>query len=538
MICLVHALVLSRVWVLTLALVFIFVAGIGRSVAEDSKIGRAELRSQIQRFALRYSQQLSQDIDDAVIGVKSPKLRLDLLGQRTDISVNAFHIALGPYPDVNLMDLLVFVSLERAVIQEYWVPKVLKKNGTKLLATSRQLESEAWQIGAKLLSDQQRQELRRLIRDWRARNPDLVYVEGIRFGDFADQFEASSLVKASRPGFLLPEVGEAVVVLDEVRVFSERLLFYVQALPGILHAYTSLTLLGALAEPSTQRLLADANRVSREVKRFNDTLADAVGLVSGPALERTAVGAERASQEFGRFNDTFAEAVGLMSGPALERTAVGAERASQQFVRFNDTFAEAVGLLSAPALERTAVGAERASQQFARFNDTFERATGLFTGWPEGDAANAPARVVLADVRETLDSSKQLATTVNTTMASVERTVAQIDGTIDKLVAIIPEEPEERADERRDLQQLMIETAATAGKIEGLLLTFDKLLVAVDDQEVPPAVVRIIERVDRDASGWIEQGFVYGLILILVFMASGVIAMLTYRFLHFKLFAV
>ncbi len=472
MICLARALVLSRVWVLTLALVFTIVAGIGRSVAEDSKIGRAELRSQIQRFALRYSQQLSQDIDDAMIGVKSPKLRLDLLGQRTDISVNAFHIALGPYPDVNLMDLLVFVSLERAVIQEYWVPKVLRKNGAKLLATSRRLESEAWQIGAKLLSDQQRQELRRLIRDWRARNPDLVYVEGIRFGDFADEFEASSLVKADTPGFLFPEVGEAVVVIDEVRVLSERLLFYVQALPGILHAYTSLTLLGALAEPSTQRLLADANRVSREVKRFNDT---------------------------------FAEAVGLMSGPALERTAVGAERASQEF---------------------------------ARFNDTFERATGLFTGWPEGDAANAPARVVLADVRETLDASKQLAITVNTTMASVERTVAQIDGTVDKVVALIPKEPEDRAEERRDLQQLMIETAVTAEKIEGLLLTFDRFLVAVDDQEAPPALIRIIDRVDRGASGWIGQGFVYGLILILVFMASGVIAMLAYRFLQLKLFAV
>ena len=104
--------------------------------------------------------------------------------------------------------------------------------------------------------------------------------------------------------------------------------------------------------------------------------------------------------------------------------------------------------------------------------------------------------------------------------------------------SLIPVEPEERADERRDLQQLMIETAATAEKIEGLLLTFDRLLVAVDDQEAPPAVIRIIDRVNRDTSGWIEQGFVYGLILILVFMASGVIAMLAYRFLQLKLFAV
>ena len=173
MICLARAFVLSRFWVLTLALAFIGVAGIDRSVAAESDIGRTELRSQIRQFVLRYSQQFSHGIDEETTGARSSKARLYLLSQRTAITVNAFHIALGPYSDVNFMDLLVFVSLERLVIEEYWVPKVLKKSGAKVLATSRQLESEAWQISAGILSDQQQRELRRIIRDWRAPTPEL-----------------------------------------------------------------------------------------------------------------------------------------------------------------------------------------------------------------------------------------------------------------------------------------------------------------------------------------------------------------------------
>ena len=67
MICLARAFVLSRVWVLTLALVVTVVAGIDRSVAEESKIGREELRSQIQRFVLRYSSQIGQSIDEVIV---------------------------------------------------------------------------------------------------------------------------------------------------------------------------------------------------------------------------------------------------------------------------------------------------------------------------------------------------------------------------------------------------------------------------------------------------------------------------------------
>ena len=137
-----------------------------------------------------------------------------------------------------------------------------------------------------------------------------------------------------------------------------------------------------------------------------------------------------------------------------------------------------------------------------------------------------------------LDSSTHLATVVNTTAASVERVFVQIDKTVNKVVALIPEELEERAEERLDLQQLMIETAVTAEKVEGLLNVLDRILATVDNREAPPAVIGIIDRVNQSASSRIEQGFVYGFILILVFMAGGVIAMLTYRFLQLNLFAV
>jgi len=66
----------------------------------------------------------------------------------------------------------------------------------------RQLEKDIWSITAKVLTSEQRGELRQLILLWRKQNPDKVVYNYLRFSDFAAQRRNSTLVKRVQTGGL------------------------------------------------------------------------------------------------------------------------------------------------------------------------------------------------------------------------------------------------------------------------------------------------------------------------------------------------
>jgi hypothetical protein len=68
--------------------------------------------------------------------------------------------------------MLVLVSLNRMVWEEYWMPKVYGQLAADLVATLRRLEGDVWDLAAKVLTPAQRQELRDLLRAWRDKYPE------------------------------------------------------------------------------------------------------------------------------------------------------------------------------------------------------------------------------------------------------------------------------------------------------------------------------------------------------------------------------
>jgi hypothetical protein len=155
----------------------------------------------------------------------------------------SFTNASGPNSVVALLDMLVLTRLKRAALQEYWIPTLLHEEGEPLLRAFRRGEDQVWLAGAKVLSEPQLAELRKVIEQWQTDNPTQYYVSHVRFTDFANAMRITS----SSPQVKLPSSVFGLLYVDplagldpvakelaEYRALSERLLYVVNRMPIML----------------------------------------------------------------------------------------------------------------------------------------------------------------------------------------------------------------------------------------------------------------------------------------------------------------
>jgi|GEM_PF-3198230 len=244
----------------------LLLVGISSSAAQGKEAARGitqeELRHEIMRFAGRSGER----VDDAYFkleeGFKTPKARRAALENISAYVTSALDIAIGPNPEVNMLDMVVFVTLTRIVVEEYWVPKVFGDEAKILVEVFRSNEAEIWSIAGKVLTPQQQQELRVLIRQWRDRDPDRVYVEAARFGDFAWFMGESELAKAQEGSGFLGVKGVTREV-SEARMLAERAMFYAQRVPWIVRGLVRLLLLDVAQAPEINQVMADTSTLAK-----------------------------------------------------------------------------------------------------------------------------------------------------------------------------------------------------------------------------------------------------------------------------------
>src|SRR6185369_10936271 len=80
-------------------------------------------------------------------------------------------IASGPNANANLLDMTVFVSISRAITEDYWLPKVYGESARPLLEAFIRGENEIWELAATILTPEQRTELREAIVTWHQKHP-------------------------------------------------------------------------------------------------------------------------------------------------------------------------------------------------------------------------------------------------------------------------------------------------------------------------------------------------------------------------------
>lgn len=292
----------------------LLLVGNSSSAAED-KAGRRitleELRHEIMRFAGRSSER----VDDVYFRLEgrfqTPKARRAALENSAAYVSSSLDIAIAPNPEVNMLDMVVLVALSRIVAEEYWVPQVFGDEAHILVEVFRDLEGEIWSIAAKVLTQQQQQELRGSIRQWRKRNPDRVFVEATRFGDFVGVVGESELAKAQEGGGFLGIKGVTREV-SETRLLAERAMFYAQRVPWIARSFARLLVLDVAMAPEINQVMTDTGTLAKAMHQtatFTEQLPELITEQRDQIMKQVTVERKATIDQ-------------LMEGVATERKAV------------------------------------------------------------------------------------------------------------------------------------------------------------------------------------------------------------------------
>ncbi len=242
---------------------------------------REELEEEIRRFADRFGSRLGLAADGILEKGATARQRIIAHWLGTGCYASAVDIAIGPNAAANLLDMLVLASLTRTAMETYWVPEVFGLElGQDLILASRTLEEDIWIVSEKVLTPEQQEDLRALIRAWYEQHPEQHNVWGIRFREFSGQ-RAAALDRVIETGGLLRQVQRTREAVDEVRFLGERVLYYMQRAPFLVRAQVSLGVARITDEPEIAGALEDWNRVSTSMER----LAQQVEQLPGQRLE-------------------------------------------------------------------------------------------------------------------------------------------------------------------------------------------------------------------------------------------------------------
>jgi hypothetical protein len=174
--------------------------------AKDKKKGyvmtEVELQSKLMSYADRFASIITQALEDFETLNPTPQARHVILSDLVYSQSAVYTIAAEPNPQVGLLDMVAVTTLGRLVYEDN-IRRKYGKSTEVLTAGFRQMEKDIWSISAKVLTSEQRGELRQLILLWRKNNPDKVVYNYLRFSDFAAQRRNSTLVKRVQAGGLL-----------------------------------------------------------------------------------------------------------------------------------------------------------------------------------------------------------------------------------------------------------------------------------------------------------------------------------------------
>jgi len=290
---------------------------------------QAEQLNKIQQTCLRFADGFAGQVLESVGPLMKQATDVGIVDQLSYWQItqlnSAYTIATGPSPALCQLDFVVLATLSRMVVEDTLVGLDDDLLGS-LTAVYRDLEREAWTNAATVLSPAQLEELRRLIKDWRARNPTVRLVGFVHFSEFADD-AGWSLEQQRALGSLLglltidPLAGldPAIKQIEQTRLLAERVIFYMQRVPYLLDLQTQRVVLQATLAPEVKRANASLERATLAMETYAEI---GTGLPDAIAREREAL----IQQLSGEMLRQEAELRGLLSD-LQETLATGSETA-------------------------------------------------------------------------------------------------------------------------------------------------------------------------------------------------------------------
>ncbi|MBU4276209.1 MAG: hypothetical protein KKC30_05660 [Proteobacteria bacterium] len=221
------------------------------------KPSQMEMQSMVMDFADLYLMRLSQALEAGNGPEPSPAAEQFGLVYGSA----AMAIATGRDPAANLLNMVVFVSLGRWAVDNYWAPQVLGPAGDRLKAAYQELEPTVWNLAGQVLKPLEVARLRGLIAAWQRANPKAFYVSEVRLNRLAPAPVAAALVTAADKG-ATPSPPQSLV--------SERALFYLERMPRLLAAQGQMLARRLNNAPELAKLNQDAERLAQASQRMAD----------------------------------------------------------------------------------------------------------------------------------------------------------------------------------------------------------------------------------------------------------------------------
>jgi len=260
--------------------------------AEERAASLLQLQLAVMRFADEYAARINLQVGAFQQATDDPGERLESQSWLVSQATAAFTIAAGPNPELNAIDMLVFSTLSRMVIEDRWMGELYGRRAQGLLDEHRALEQRIWTYSSVLLSKSQTDELRSSIEAWHRENPLGRAVPFIHLEDFA--FATSE----TRPGgasstsifsFLgidpLSNLDPAVRELAQSRQLAERAVYYGQRAPKLISMEAQRLAFEFALAPESVRVIDSVAQIGGAAQTTSELAANLPSLV---AAERAA----------------------------------------------------------------------------------------------------------------------------------------------------------------------------------------------------------------------------------------------------------
>jgi hypothetical protein len=243
-------------------------------------VAQWELQEDIQRFTGELLERIGQALMEIERSGTSSEAT-EALRRALNYESAALDIASQPLPEVAVLDMLVFLRLNRSVLAEYWIPKVFGERGRPFLTAFEQAEQQFSPIIDKIQNVAERDGLVRRIDEWRNENPDLVLVEFVRLTDFS-RHAGSVALAGAKVGGMLASVHHATQAADQAILLGERALFLANKLPFVIRHQVRLG--GREVALDAAELLNATEAVTTSLKQLQP-LVDALPAVEAGGIE-------------------------------------------------------------------------------------------------------------------------------------------------------------------------------------------------------------------------------------------------------------
>ena len=147
-------------------------AGRTEEEARGPIVTQIEMQQGIERFTGEFLDRIVEACEP-LSRSESERSRREGVRRVLVYSASVLDIAAGPYPEVNVLDMIVFIRLSRVAVERYWIPEIFGEEARPLVTAFVDSEERAWQLASKILTGRQREELNRMID---AGHPDSVRI--------------------------------------------------------------------------------------------------------------------------------------------------------------------------------------------------------------------------------------------------------------------------------------------------------------------------------------------------------------------------